>query len=103
MKRILASFYLSWAIWGLSLAFPQDKPKSYSPTEVQTLRLQVRQKDAQLAQRDLQFAQQRFQQSIQDLNAEADKIKTENKWPAGLSFSPDTLTFSEPPKPAEKK
>lgn len=79
----------------------QEKPK-YAPSEVQTLRLQVKQRDAQLAQRDLQYAQQRFQQAIADLNAEADRIKSENHWPASTSFSPDSLAFTEPSKPVGK-
>ena len=89
----------------------QDKPK-FQPTEVQSLRLQVKQKDAQLAQRDLSDAcgggpgaplgrlQQAFQQAFTNLTGEAEKIKQENKWPTSTQFDPNTLQFAEPPKPA---
>jgi hypothetical protein len=76
------------------------KPK-FEPTEIQSLRLQIRQRDAQIAQKDLFTANQRFQLTLGELQAEAQKIKTENKWPADVRFNPDTLVFEEPPKPAE--
>lgn len=75
----------------------QDTTKGkYQPSETQMLRLQIHQKDAQIAQKDLFIAQQNFQQSLHVLDAEADKIKQENKWPATLLFSQDNLSFTEP-------
>jgi hypothetical protein len=80
-----------------TIAIADDaKPAKYQPNEVQSLRLQVKLRDAQIAQRDLQTAQQRFNQTLFDLNAEADKVRTENKWSDKVSFDPNTLTFSEP-------
>jgi Tfp pilus assembly protein PilO len=69
-----------------------NKPKVYEPTEVQNLRLQLRQKDAQIAL-------QRFQATVQDMNTEAEKIKKENSWPADLKFNGDTLKFEMPTLP----
>lgn len=82
--------------------------KLYTPSDIQFLRLQVKQRDAQLAQRDLQAAQQKFQQAILDLTQEAERVKLENKWDAKTQFDPNNLVFSAPPpeKPApasEKK
>jgi hypothetical protein len=74
----------------------------YAPSEVQSLRLQVRQKDAQIAQNALEKAQLRFQQTLVDLQAEAERIKTENKWPKDTQFDPNNLVFNEPPTPSKK-
>jgi len=81
----------------------QTPPVKYEPTEVEMLRLQVAQKDAQIAQIQLQQAQQMFQQALGRLHLEADKIKAEHKWPAEVQFKMDTLTFAAPPKAPEKK
>ena len=102
MKRIKA-FVVGASLGIMAICiFGQEKPK-FSPTEVQGLRLKVAQQAAQLAQRELQFAcsepQQKFQKAIGDLNAEADKVKTENGWPKETTFNPDTLVFSMPPPP----
>jgi hypothetical protein len=81
----------------LLLAIPQgQEEKKYEPTEVQSLRLQVKQKDTQLAQ----IA---FQRALGALYEEASKVKKENNWPNELVINPDTLTFSMPPKPPEQK
>jgi hypothetical protein len=77
----------------------QSPPAKYTPSEIQTLRLQVKQKDAMIAQRDYVAAQQRFQGAVNELNAEADRVKTENGWPRTLLFNSDSLLFSEPPPP----
>ena len=80
------------------------KAPEYKPTEIQSLRLQVKQKDAQIAQRDLQSAQARFQEAFAALNNEAAEVKKENKWPDDVSFDPNTLNFTAPaPKPAAPK
>lgn len=81
-------------------------PATYRPTEIQALKLQVLQKDAQLAQVQLQRAQQAFQGALAALDAEAGAVKKANNWPADVQFSPDTLTFVAPqlpPATPEKK
>ena len=83
---------------GGSLSIAQDgKPKSFTPTELQTLRLQVKQKDALLAKNLLEQAQNNFLKALSDLQAEGDKVKQENGW-KDVSFNPSDLTFSVPEK-----
>ena len=74
-------------------------PSKYQPSEVQSLRLQLALKNAQLAQRDAQDANQRFQNSLRDLNVEGEKVRVENKWPDTVKFDAGTMTFVEPPPP----
>lgn len=93
------ALFLGGVVLLASLATAQTIEKKYEPTEVQLLKLQVKQKDAQLAQMNLQQAQARFTQALNDLNAEGEHIKTENKWPAELKFSVDNLQFTMPPPP----
>jgi hypothetical protein len=81
---------------GLAIRAQLSKPKVFQPSETQVLRLQLRQKDAIIAQKDMQVVQQRFQDALNALNAEADKVKAENRWPKDVKFSPDTLTFDMP-------
>lgn len=68
----------------------------YPLSEIQTLRLQVKQKDAQIAQQNVFVAQQAFSAAIKALRDEADKVKVENKWPAEVQFSPENLMFVDP-------
>jgi len=93
-------------------ARPQDKPPTaFTPTEVQALRLQVKQKDAQLAQQAMSAAQANFSKALLDLNAEAERVKSEQHWNKDVTFNPNDLSFSAPApapvpavaKPAEKK
>ena len=108
---LLLVIIATWSIVGMGQASPSQngtKPLmvdtiKYQPTEIQLLKLQVKQRDAQLAQRDLQTAQTKFQQSILDLTNEAEVIKKENKWDEKVTFDPNTISFSEPPKKEEKK
>ena len=82
------------------------KAPTFEPNEVQALRLQNKQKDAQMMQMVLQQAQQQFQQKLKDLNDEADKVKNENKWPSDVAFNADTLKFApaaKTPEPPAKK
>jgi hypothetical protein len=72
----------------------EEKPK-YQPTEIQRLRMEVRQRDAQLAQKDYFIAQQNFNMAVKALTEEAAKVKAENKWPDGLVFDQEKLTFTE--------
>jgi len=96
------------------VAFGQDKPASpkptdpqptkvYAPTEVQSLRLQVRQKDALLAKATLEQAQRAFQQALTDLTTEGERVKTEQGWPHDTQFNPNDLTYSAPPVKDAKK
>lgn len=104
---------LSWMVWMLVLGlllvafrvFPADV-KKYELSEVQKLRLQVKQKDVLLTQQASAIAQQNFQQTLAAYNAEVKTIEKENKWPETLQFDPNTLEFKEPPpaapEPAKK-
>ena len=90
---------LMWAERTMS----QEKVKEYKLTEVQQLKLQVQQKDAQLLQAQLQNIQRQFQEKVSDLMSTANKFKLENGWPPETQFNPDTLAFSAPPPKEEKK
>jgi hypothetical protein len=104
--KLLSVLIVMAFLSGFIVGYAEDAKPKYAPSEVQALRLQVRQKDAQLAQRELQMTctepQQKFQKAISDLNAEAEKVKKDNGWPKEATFNPDTLAFTEPPpaKPA---
>ena len=73
-----------------------DTAKTFTPTEIQSLRLQVRQKDALLAKKSLDDAQKAFQESLKALTDEAEVVKKENGWSKELQFDPNTITFSAP-------
>lgn len=88
-----------FVLLALALAVLGQEKKSYVPSELQLLRLQLRQRDAQIAQRDLQAAQARFQQALADLNEAAQNVKRENKWDEKVQFNPDTVTFAIPETP----
>lgn len=105
MKTYFLGVLLVISFWGL-LVQGQDKLKSkYEPTEIQMLRLEVKQREAQLAQKDFFIAQQNLNTSLKALNDEAARVKTENKWPDGLVFSQEKLSFTEdsklPAKPVQ--
>lgn len=84
-----------------SLFATTEAEQKYEPTEVQTLRLQVKQKDAiiaqsqiAMAQTQLNAAQAHFQEVLASLNAEADKVKADNKWDKDkVVFDPQALVF----------
>jgi len=84
---------------------PADPPpaKVYAPTEVQSLRLQVKQRDALLAKQALEQAQRQFQQALTDLTNEGERVKTEQGWPHDTQFNPNDLTYSAPPAKEAKK
>jgi hypothetical protein len=89
---------LAMALYG------QEKPK-YVPTEVQTLRLQNKQKDAIIAKQNVdalqvafQQAQTKFQEAIKALGDEGEKVKQEQSWPKDLQFNVNDLTYTEPAK-----
>jgi len=83
-------------------ALAQDgHPAGLVPTEVQSLRLQVKQKDALLAKNLLEQAQSNFQKALNDLKDEGDRVKSENGW-KDAQFDPSTLQFTPAPLPAKK-
>lgn len=89
----------------LSLAacrmFPQSGKPKYEPSELQKLRLQIKQKDAQMAQQNVQIANANFQQVMAVLNAEVKAVEKENKWPDTLQIDFNTMEFKPAPeKPA---
>lgn len=89
---------LTFMVAGLAIAHPDDK--KYELSEVQKLRLQVKQKDAQLAQIQLSIAQGNFEKTIDDFNAEVKSIEKENSWPETLQINAQTLDFTAPPATA---
>ena len=97
MKNYLIISILAAAgIISIGNAIAQEIHKSkFEPTEIQLLRLQVKQKDVQLAQKDYFIAQQNFNTTVKELNDEAAKVKEENKWPDGLVFNQEKLSFTE--------
>jgi hypothetical protein len=96
--KIKSTMYLAFGLLAASVIVAADAPK-YTPTEVQSLRLQVKQRDAQLAQQAVLNAQEKFQAILAALNAEGEKVRLENKWPDTVKFSPDRLDFTEAPAP----
>lgn len=69
----------------------------YVPSELQLLRLQVKQRDAQLAQIALRDAQRNMQVALQALSEESERVKADNKWPATVQFNFDSMTFVDAP------
>ncbi len=104
MKRRKSDLYFVLAVVvtfmlciGIVKIFAQTK-KSYELTEIQKLRLEVKQKDAQLAQQTAAIAQSRFQSAVTDFNDQVKAIEKENGWPETLQVDPNTLAFREPPE-----
>jgi hypothetical protein len=83
------------AIWAFSLV-ARAANDALQPTELQTLKLQLKQRDAQVAQKDVYIAQQNFQRAVDALRFEAEQVKIDNKWPQSVQFDPDTLKFAPP-------
>jgi hypothetical protein len=102
LNRVLLAVLMFCFAWIATLLAAEPATK-FLANEVQLLRLQVKQKDAQLAQANLQAAQAKFQQALQDLSNEAERVKQDQKWPSTVVFDPNTLTFSEPEKKPEAK
>lgn len=98
--------FLGVMILGTVMNMHSASEKKYELSELQHLRLEVKQKDAQIAQQNYAIAQSQFQKSIADFNAEAKKIEQENGWPETLKINIDNLTFTEmppvPPVPEKK-
>lgn len=104
-KQTRALHFLVGILAGVTatLVVGQQPPKKYQPSEVEALRLQVKQKDAQIASYQAQSAQQAAQRAYADLMTEAEKIKEAEHWPANVTFDPGSLSFSEPPAPPPAK
>lgn len=101
MKSLLFSFVLMFS----GALFAQDAPapaKKYEPTEIESLHLSIKQKDAIIAQKDLTVAQQQMQQAMAAIAAEAEVVKKAHGWDASVIFNPSTMAFSDPPKPPQK-
>ena len=87
----------------------QDKPPApptLTPTEVQSLRLQVKQRDALIAKQALDSAQAKFQQALKDLADEAERVKSDNHWDKSVTFDMNDLHFTavaKEPAPAKDK
>ncbi len=79
----------------------QSTQPELKPTEVQQLRLEVKQKTAMLAQRDVTDAQTRFNQALGELQDEASQVEKANGW-KDVQFDPQALTFKPMPKPEKK-
>lgn len=80
-----------------AIAKADDGVKKYVASEIQMLRLQNKQKDAQLAQKDFFIAQQNFQAAVKALEDEGERVRTENKWPSAILFDKDKLSFNDFP------
>lgn len=86
-----------------SVAIAEDKPKKYEASEIEHLRLQIKQKDAQIAQIYFMQSQQKYNEAVQDLYRECTAIRDQHKWPETVTCKPEDLTFSETPKTEPKK
>jgi hypothetical protein len=102
IHRFIIGIQISLIIMLSYAVHAQEKAKEYKLTEVQLLKLQVQQKDAQLLQAQLQNIQRQFQEKVTELMSTAQKYKLENGWPPDTQFNPDTLTFSAPAKEEKK-
>jgi len=74
-------------------------PSKFQPTEIQSLRLQVKQRDAIIAR-------QNYENAVNQIQAEAEKVRKENNWPDTVRFDFNSLTFFDtatPPKTQEPK
>ena len=105
-QQLRRAFYLIAAMLIASGVLGQTADK-WKPTEVESLRLQVAQKDAVIAQQALTQAQSNFQAALDRLHAEAERVRVENKWPDTVKFNDQTVSFFEvlktPEKAPEKK
>jgi hypothetical protein len=99
IEKIIIVIAIGLFIVMLVNVFAEDSPNSYQPTEIQHLRLEVKQREVQLAQKDFFIAQQNLNMSLKALNDEAARVKIENKWPDGLVFNQEKLSFTEELKP----
>lgn len=103
LNRVLVATLMFCFAWvAVLVAAQKTEPLKFLANEVQQLRLQVKQKDAQLAQAALKEADARFKQTLQELSNEAEQVKKDQHWPADVVFDPNSLSFSEPKAEAKK-
>jgi hypothetical protein len=117
MKIPTAVFYLALGAIPVAVAFPLAQapapPKpvpaetapaagprareavSFNITEVESLKLQVAQKDAVIAQIQWQTAVGRF-------NAEIKAVHDAHGWPDSVVFNPNSMNFAGPPDAMDK-
>lgn len=95
---IICSIVILTVAWIMAGRLDAQTP-SFKPTELQSLRLQVKQRDAWLAQRDFLDAQRRYQQAVADLTTLGEQVEKENSWPSSVKFDANTLEFA-PAAPA---
>ena len=75
--------------------FAQTAKPKYDPTEVQSLRLQVKQKTIIIDGQQLQAAQNAYNADVAALVAESKKTINEQKWPDTTQFDLNNLTFCD--------
>jgi hypothetical protein len=76
---------------GWSVAHGQTPPAALQPTEVQSLRLQVK-------QREFQIASILYNQALAALDNEAENIKKENHWDEKVRFLREQMIFLPAPE-----
>lgn len=76
-----------------------------TPTEVQSLKLKVAQRDAIIAQQASQSlhqqaaaADRQASDALKELQRVAETVKAENKWGEDVTFEPNQLTFTKAPE-----
>jgi hypothetical protein len=73
----------------------QAPPAKYQPTEIQELKLQNLQKDAQLAQYAAITAQNALAARVTSLSEYANQVKKENKWDSKVGFDIGKVQFCD--------
>lgn len=89
-------YVLIAVLLGVTMQVIRSEDSKYQPSEIQSLRLQVRHKDAIIAQKSLEQAQQNFSWAVKLLNEEGEKVRADNKWPEEVKFDADKLEFLVP-------
>lgn len=105
-NRVLLVLLVMGTVSIVALAQTPEK-QSYDLSEVQKLRLELKQKEAQMAQQTVSFsqaqsqqAQAQFEQAVAEMNKEIKSIEKENSWPDNLVVDKN-FQFKDPPaKPA---
>lgn len=120
-----AAVTVVWFVWLLSPVHAQTPPAGTNgagagdvrsapqgpvgtpvqPTEVQSLKLKVAQRDAIIAQQASQSlhqqaaaADRQASDALKELQRVAETVKAENKWGEDVVFEPNQLTFTKAPE-----
>ena len=101
MKNWVLVLFLTCSMELVGIA--EDKSKKYEPTEVENLRLQVKQRDAQMAQIYFVQFQQKYNDAVQELYKECTSVRDHHNWPTTVTCKPEDLTFFNTPKEEPKK